>query len=82
MVQARELRGVERSPKRIRIPEDGDAGEPGASAYDIAVQNGFVGTEQEWLDSLSGGTGGGFNFDLGDSGGPSDGASFDMGNSA
>lgn len=24
------------------------------SAYDIAVQNGFVGTEQEWLDSLTG----------------------------
>lgn len=22
------------------------------SAYDIAVDNGFVGTEQEWLDSL------------------------------
>ena len=29
-------------------------GEPGKSAYEIAVENGFVGTEQEWLDSLHG----------------------------
>ena len=26
----------------------------GASAYDIAVKNGFVGTEKEWLASLKG----------------------------
>lgn len=26
----------------------------GASAYDIAVENGFVGTEVEWLASLKG----------------------------
>ena len=35
---------------------DGDDGAPGAdgkSAYEIAVDNGFVGTEQEWLDSLT-----------------------------
>jgi hypothetical protein len=25
---------------------------PGPSAYDIAVSNGFVGTEEEWLESL------------------------------
>lgn len=30
----------------------GPAGADGDSAYDIAVANGFVGTEQEWLDSL------------------------------
>ena len=30
------------------------AGEPGKSAYEIAVDNGFQGTEQEWLDSLKG----------------------------
>lgn len=29
-------------------------GEPGESAYEIAVRLGFVGTEQEWLDSLKG----------------------------
>ena len=28
--------------------------QPGKSAYEIAVENGFVGTEQEWLDSLKG----------------------------
>jgi hypothetical protein len=45
--------------------DDGDAGasgadgEDGASAYDIAVENGFEGTEQEWLDSLVGGGSGG-----------------------
>ncbi len=35
----------------------GDAGADGAagaSAYDIAVENGFTGTEQEWLTSLEG----------------------------
>jgi hypothetical protein len=30
----------------------GPNGAQGASAYDIAVENGFEGTEQEWLDSL------------------------------
>lgn len=29
-------------------------GEPGESAYETAVKNGFEGTEQEWLDSLKG----------------------------
>lgn len=36
---------------------EGTAGEPGAdgaSAYDVAVANGFVGTEAEWLESLVG----------------------------
>lgn len=27
-------------------------GEPGKTAYEIAVENGFEGTELEWLDSL------------------------------
>lgn len=26
----------------------------GESAYDIAIRNGFVGTEAEWLESLKG----------------------------
>lgn len=30
------------------------AGVPGDSAYEIAVDNGFVGTEAEWLESLVG----------------------------
>ena len=29
-------------------------GDPGESAYEIAVRNGFPGTEQEWLASLKG----------------------------
>lgn len=33
------------------IKEDGLSGE---SAYQIAVDNGFVGTEAEWLESLKG----------------------------
>ena len=40
----------------------GPVGPQGDSAYDIAVENGFEGTEQEWLDSL----GGGGTADLGD----------------
>lgn len=38
----------------------GPQGSAGDSAYDIAVDNGFIGTEQEWLDSLVG-TGGSAN---------------------
>lgn len=30
------------------------AGQPGASAYDVAVKNGFTGTQAEWLASLKG----------------------------
>src|SRR5690625_4888039 len=30
------------------------AGPPGDSAYDVAVQNGYEGTETEWLESLKG----------------------------
>lgn len=32
----------------------GIKGPPGASAYQIAVKHGFVGTEEEWLESLQG----------------------------
>lgn len=35
----------------------GDPGEDGKSAYQIAVENGFVGTEQQWLANLKGDTG-------------------------
>lgn len=33
---------------------DGLNGKDGLSAYEIALKNGFVGTESEWLDSLKG----------------------------
>lgn len=35
----------------------GIKGEDGKSAYEIAVENGFVGTESEWLESLVGAKG-------------------------
>lgn len=34
--------------------EQGEAGNDGKSAYEIAVDNGFSGTESEWLESLKG----------------------------
>ena len=34
--------------------DDGPAGQDGLSAYQIAVNGGFDGTEQEWIDSLQG----------------------------
>lgn len=34
--------------------EDGADGKDGASAYEVAVENGFEGQEQEWLESLKG----------------------------
>ena len=37
--------------------KDGVDGADGKSAYDIAVENGFVGTEAEWLESLKGAAG-------------------------
>ena len=36
---------------------DGSDGADGASAYEIAVANGFIGTETEWLESLHGADG-------------------------
>lgn len=33
---------------------EGSVGEPGKSAYEIAVENGYVGTETEWIASLKG----------------------------
>ena len=38
--------------------KSGDDGAAGKSAYEIAVDNGFQGTEQEWLDSLKGSSSG------------------------
>lgn len=38
------------------IEKNGIAGENGKSAYEIAVEDGFQGTQKEWLDSLQGAT--------------------------
>ncbi|MBW2995161.1 hypothetical protein KY312_02320 [Candidatus Woesearchaeota archaeon] len=37
--------------------DKGDTGDTGLNAYDIAVQNGFLGTTPEWLESLTGSKG-------------------------
>lgn len=37
----------------VNIPE-GEKGDPGLSAYELAVLRGYVGTESDWLDSLNG----------------------------
>lgn len=42
----------EENPFPVTVVSGG--GGTGASAYDIAVDNGFVGTESEWLASLKG----------------------------
>lgn len=49
----------ELSPKQFTagdkfVPIPGPQGEPGESAYQTAVDNGFKGTEKEWLASLKG----------------------------
>lgn len=42
-----------RGPQGLK-GDKGDKGDIGYSAYEIAVQNGFAGTEPEWLESLIG----------------------------
>lgn len=38
----------------IPMPVPGPKGDDGKSAYEIAVEKGFIGTEEEWLSSLIG----------------------------
>lgn len=40
------------SGKNPKVYPKNYRGDKGLSAYEIAVLHGFVGTEQEWLDSL------------------------------
>ena len=46
----------EQGPQGLQGPQgdDGPTGAPGDSAYDTAVDNGFVGDEEAWLNSLVG----------------------------
>ena len=54
---------IEGTPKRLQEAIDngelggGGTGTAGKSAYEIAVDNGFTGTETEWLESLKGAEG-------------------------
>ena len=55
VIQAKTSVFVQRDPTVFIKGDPGDAGPPGlpgASAYEIALNNGFVGTEQDWLNSL------------------------------
>lgn len=50
---------VSNAPKQriITVAALGKRGFPGKSAYEIAVQKGFEGTEVQWLESLKGSPG-------------------------
>lgn len=50
--------GVTEAGPRGPAGADGVPGADGLSAYEVAVANGFVGTEAEWLLSLQGESGG------------------------
>ena len=41
-----------RSVRFRNFGPQGNTGEPGLSAYEVAVENGFTGSEEEWLESL------------------------------
>ena len=54
-VQAVQIPGLPGRDGRDGTPgKDGENGRDGKSAYEVAVDNGFVGTAQEWLESLKG----------------------------
>ena len=50
----------------IKCIKNAQKGLDGKSAYEIAVEHGFVGTEEEWLESLKGADGNSFNFHIHD----------------
>lgn len=52
--QVREIAKALLEEAKERGEFDGPPGDPGASAYQIAVNAGFEGTEEEWLASLKG----------------------------
>lgn len=55
------VRVVQKSPVKLTVVSPGlkqvnvnsAKGAPGKSAYESAVTSGFVGTEQEWIDSIT-----------------------------
>lgn len=49
-----EITGVENAGPRGATGETGDIGPTGLSAYEVALLEGFIGSEQDWLDSLVG----------------------------
>lgn len=54
MVDFQSIAFLKRYVNETIINNDGLKGEPGKSAYEIAVDNGFEGNESEWINSLQG----------------------------
>ncbi len=56
---SKEVRILNNKPHYSKEPYfvSGSGGADGKSAYEIAVDNGFDGTEEEWLESLKGADG-------------------------
>lgn len=56
MITAKVLESVEKNSETIFFKDgvDGKDGTNGKSAYELAVDNGYKGTEQDWLESLKG----------------------------
>lgn len=56
MITAKVLESVEKNSETIFFKDgvDGKDGANGKSAYELAVDNGYKGTEQDWLESLKG----------------------------
>ena len=57
MIEAEELKGKISSDNKIKggnTVVSGPQGKDGLSAYEVAVKNGYIGTEEEWLINLKG----------------------------
>ena len=48
----RAISNIESSGETVKVVQ-GSRGKQGLSAYQVAVKNGYKGTEKEWLDSLA-----------------------------
>lgn len=47
-------KSISLKPQEAKVIKISEAGSQGLSAYDIAVLHGFIGTQEEWLESLVG----------------------------
>lgn len=47
-------KSISLKPQEAKVIKISEAGSQGLSAYDIAVLHGFIGTQEEWLESLGG----------------------------
>lgn len=55
VITTQEVTNIEVGPTEVpSVITTTGIGPQGLSAYQVAVQNGFVGTEQDWLDSVQG----------------------------